>query len=312
METTEYSFIRYLAAKTTVDDRAINRHVWDSLKENLPQSSPDKPLNVLEIGAGFGTMLARAVDWGLLKHALYTALDFQAENIDKAYQHIPVWAGSRGWQYELTSSNSIVIHHRSESIHVQLIAEDVFTFVNHQTRQWDLLIAHAFLDLLDIPTALPVLLNVLKPGGLCYFSLNFDGATIFEPTIDPPFDQQVETLYHQTMDQRLTRGEPSGDSKTGRHLFTHLKKAGIEILASGASDWVVFPVQGSYPHDEAYFLHFIINTIQAALIANQELDAQRFASWIETRHTQVNRGELVYIAHQIDFVGRKEGSIGHT
>ena len=153
-----------------------------------------------------------------------------------------------------------------------------------------------------------VLLNVLKPGGLCYFSLNFDGATIFEPTIDPPFDQQVETLYHQTMDQRLTRGEPSGDSQTGRHLFTHLKNTGIEILAAGASDWVVFPVQGSYPHDEAYFLHFIINTIQAALYANPELDAQRFASWVETRHAQITRGELVYIAHQIDFVGRKEGS----
>jgi hypothetical protein len=32
--------------------------------------------------------------------------------------------------------------------------------------------------------------------------------------------------------------------------------------------------------------------------------AAAFDRWIEVRHAQIERGELVYIAHQLDFAGR--------
>jgi hypothetical protein len=111
-------------------------------------------------------------------------------------------------------------------------------------------------------------------------------------------------LYHRTMDERLVDGRPSGDSRSGRRLFTHLADAGAQILAAGASDWVVFAGQSGYPADEAYFLHFILDTLHQALHAHPNLDPARFAAWLAARHAQVERGELVYIAHQIDFVGR--------
>ena len=47
-------YARYLAAKTTVDDRALNRHVLAELRRLMPADAPQ----VLEVGAGLGTMVA--------------------------------------------------------------------------------------------------------------------------------------------------------------------------------------------------------------------------------------------------------------
>jgi len=70
---TQYSFIRYLAAKKTVDDRALNAHVWNTLVNALPVTTPERPLRVLEVGAGIGTMVERVVERKLLKYAHYKA-----------------------------------------------------------------------------------------------------------------------------------------------------------------------------------------------------------------------------------------------
>ena len=83
-----------------------------------------------------------------------------------------------------------------------------------------------------------------------------------------------------------------------------LPAAGYAIQAAGASDWVVRPVAGRYPADEAYFLHFIVNTMPGALADNPALAGMDFDRWVATRHTQIEQGELVYCAHQFDFFGR--------
>jgi hypothetical protein len=176
-------------------------------------------------------------------------------------------------------------------------------------QRWDLLIAHAVLDLTDVVATLPKLFGLLAPGGLFYFSINFDGVTVLQPTIDAVFEAKIERLYHQTMDERVINGRLSGDSQTGRHLFHQLREAGSTILAAGGSDWVVFSGEnGAYPADEAYFLHCIIHTLHGALAGHPELDTVAFDQWIAQRHTQVETGELVYIAHQLDFLGRWNGS----
>jgi hypothetical protein len=147
-------------------------------------------------------------------------------------------------------------------------------------------------------------LGLLKPGGLFYFTIVFDGGTILQPEIDPSFDAYVERLYHHTMDTRQVNNQPSGDSQTGRHLFQHLQTAGAELLAAGSSDWVIFPGLHGYPADEAYFLHFIIHTMHNALNGHPDLIPDQLDNWIVQRHAQIETGQLVYIAHQLDFLGR--------
>ena len=278
-----YNFPRYLSAKKTVDDRALNAHVWQELRRHLP-SQP----RILEVGAGIGTMVERLVEQKFITSVDYTAIDNQPENIAEAQRrltHIPL------------------------PLQLNLEAIDLFDFIQREQgqQQWDVLIAHAFLDLMDIPATLPLLFSLLKPGGLFYFSINFDGATILEPAIDPALDTQIEQLYHQTMDERVTDGKQSGDSRSGRHMFTYLRQVGATILAAGGSDWVVFAGADGYPADEAYFLHFIVETMRQALSAHPALDQEQFARWITRRHAQIKAGELVYIAHQLDFLGQWPG-----
>ena len=117
------------------------------------------------------------------------------------------------------------------------------------------------------------------------------------------FDHFVLELYHQTMEQRLRDGLQYGDRNTGRSLISQIQYAGGRVLASGSSDWVVFPQEAGYPEDESYFLHFIINTIYRALEHHAELDNQKFADWIRQRHDQIDQHILVYIAHQLDYFG---------
>lgn len=301
-----YSFTRYLAAKVSVDDRALNRQVWQSLSQVLPTVAREAPLRILEVGSGSGAMFERMLDWGLLSYADYTALDLQQENIAAAHQQLPLWASRRGFGCQVEPDGRLTFSGQALQVSLHLEAIDIHDFIAHQHgRRWcDLLVAHAFLDLLDIPTALPRLLDLCKPGGLFYFTINFDGATLLEPVIDPVQDELIQELYHRTMDERIIDGRPSGDSRAGRHLFGHLQAAGAQILAAGASDWVVFPGSQGYPQDEAYFLHFIVHTIHQALSGHPQLDAPHFERWVAERHAQIERRELVYIAHQLDFLGR--------
>jgi len=174
----------------------------------------------------------------------------------------------------------------------------------HGRRAWDLLIGQAFLDLIDMPTTLPGLCSLVRPGGLLYFPTTFDGDTAFQPECDSEFDRAIEVCYHQAIDQRVLDGKPSGDSRAGRRLFAYLRTAAVEVLAAGGSDWVVFAGANGYPADEAYFLHDIIHTIDLVLTGHPHLDAERLGAWVALRHAQIEQGVLVYIAHQLDVLGR--------
>lgn len=300
-----YPFTRYLSAKKTVDDRALNKNVWQSLLRAVSAKSGEEPLRILEIGAGIGTMVERALDWGLIANAEYLALDSMAENITHAATRVPQWASGQGFTVEDLDTRCFRMSRGGQSLVLKFESANVFDLIgkDHNQAGWDVLIANAFLDLVDVPAALPGLFSLLKPGGLFYFSVTFDGCTILQPETDRLLDALIEALYHETMDSRVINGKPSGDSRTGRHFFQHVRAAGAELLDAGASDWVVFPGSDGYPADEAFFLHFIIHTMASALRGHPGLDAGAFEQWIEQRHAQIEQGSLVYIAHQMDFFG---------
>lgn len=300
----KYSFTHYLAAKKSVDDRALNPRVLDALSKALPPASLDNPLRVLEIGAGIGTMLERMMDLGLLTYAGYHGIDLHPENIAIARERLKARSNVGALQ-----EDRIVVREGRMLIDVRFEAVDIYQYLERKEVQgaWDLLVAHAFLDLIDLPSTLPDIFGLLANPGIVYFTINFDGMSVLEPVIDPDLDETILRLYHRTMDERETNRKPSGDSHTGRRLFTYIKSLGAEIIAAGASDWVVYPHKQGYPADEAYFLHYIIHTMHTALSGHPELDNAGFSRWVAERHAQIQRGELVYIAHQLDFVCRQPG-----
>jgi hypothetical protein len=243
-------------------------------------------------------MPARLLDWGLLKQAEYIALDTMRENIEFALDWIPDWAGAAGLTAERSGAGSIRLSDPARDIRLTFLCADVFEYIRSGPAPADLLIAHAVLDLLPLPESLAKLFTLTQH--LAWLTINFDGLTTFEPLLEPALDAQLEALYHASLDQRPT----GGDSRTGRHLFAHLAAAGARLLAAGPSDWVVHALDGKYPADEAYFLNFILHFFEESLTGHAELDPRKFADWLARRRAQVDGGQLVYIAHQMDFLAQ--------
>jgi len=243
-------------------------------------------------------MLARLVSWHVLAHADYIHDDAMAENIRFASEWIPKWAVGKGMRVEAVDANSFRIADQTHDLNVNLVQQDFAGMVGSHPEPADLLVANAFLDLLPLPESLPQVLSLTHD--LAWLTLNFDGLTIFEPILDPVLDEQILHLYHRTMNERLT----GGDSHAGRHLLSQLKGLEVRILAAGASDWVVYPRDGAYPDDEAYFLECILHFFEESLSNHPDLDARAFAAWLAARREQIRRGELVYLAHQLDVLLR--------
>ena len=118
-----YSFTRYLTAKKSVDDRALNRYVWQILGAALPRATPEKPLQILEIGAGLGSMVERLCAGSMLTHATYTAIDLEPTLIAEARRRLPQWATAQGLQVQQDSQ---------AQIHVQRPGQDISAVVLEQ------------------------------------------------------------------------------------------------------------------------------------------------------------------------------------
>ena len=204
--------------------------------------------HVVELGAGIGTMLER-----LPPVRRYTCVDRSADALARV-------SGAETW------------------------CGDAADFLE-QCEPFDACVANAFLDLVDLEAFLPRLFA--KLNGPFWFTINFDGESIFEPP--DPHDAAIWTPYHASMDAR------EGSSTTGRRLLTAIPRHGARIEAAGSSDWVVLP---PYPAMEAEFLHNIVDTVEDELAG---LDVLK--GWVARRRAQVQGQELVYIAHQLDVFG---------
>jgi SAM-dependent methyltransferase len=264
---------------------------------------------VLEVGAGLGTMVARLIDWGVIGAGEYILLDADRPLLDDSRRWLRDWADARGLHSHLLPDGLQVGDLRVRLEHAELggYLEAAHGAQGDQGVPAEVLIANAVLDLVDVPAVLPGLLRLLTPGGVYWFTINYDGESIFEP--GHPHDDQIMQAYHRDMDERVRYGRPAGDSRTGRRLFHYLRAAGAPALAAGSSDWVVSAgPDGNYPGDEAEFLRSILGTIQNALRARTDrVEPADLADWLAVRGRQLAAGELVYIAHQLDFVGRAPG-----
>jgi SAM-dependent methyltransferase len=294
-----YEYSRYLLAKKRVDDRALNRHVLADVCRMIPTRAP----RILEIGAGLGTMVARLLDWQIISAGEYTLLDVDRRLLRDSREWLREWAAAQALPVEELSDGL-----RLGGLRVRFVEAELGRYLDAgHGDPADLLIAHAFLDLVDVPTMLPRLLRSLIPGGTYWFTVNFDGESILVP--EHVEDDRVMGAYHRDMDTRVRYGRPAGQSRTGRHLFRHLTAAGAPPLSAGSSDWVVHAcADGTYPYDEAYFLDSILQTIQDAL--KHRVEPALLAAWLGSRRRQLADGELVYIAHQLDFAGRTPGQGG--
>ncbi len=277
----------YLEAKRSIDDRSMNRHVWDAflscsadLVENL-----NRPLRIGEIGAGSGTMVDRLRQWRyfeLLSNAGCTAVEYH------------------GWE-----QNPDAARHISGRLEKEPLIIDSNVFVTDVTDPasegripaggYDILIGHAVLDLFSPETLVTLLERFLRPGGCLYGSIVFDGVTVFGPEWDRRIDAAVMECYHRTM--------TSGGF--ARNHLLHLTSRGFPLLAVGSSDWIIPPRKGGMSADENQLVRTILSMVESSvgeLPESESLGRSELEGWLVHRRGQLKRGELLFEAHQLDML----------
>ena len=259
-----HELAHYLEAKRTVDDRALDRRVLERLRREL--EGVDAP-TIVDVGAGIGTGLERLLDWNVVKEPAYTAVEQDAALVEIARARL------------------------DGRVQAELVASTLADFAsdNWNLARFDFVVAHAFLDIVDLAPALKSLVALARPDALLYFPITFDGETVFEPAHED--DQTILSRYHASMDG-------IGNSKTGRRLFHTLSSEPVDVLEMGSSDWIVRPEGDGYANDEAFFLECVV-----AMVERTVGDAAE--GWASTRRQQIEERRLLYIAHQLDCLARK-------
>jgi hypothetical protein len=301
-----YMHTAYLEAKKSIDDRSLNVHTWDAAVARATalaaaRASSGDAFRIAEIGAGTGTMIERLRERGVfaaLAASGITSIVYHAWELNPATASV-----LRTRLAEAPELGTAVVHEED----VQRAAE----------RPFDLVIAHAVLDLFDPADAAALLDRLCSSDGLVYASVIFDGATFFDPPADA--DEGVITRYHGSMRQGF-----------GRAQLRAIVDRGFSIAEAGSSDWVV-PPRGSDQHADERTLvttildmvaHSVGNTLthEAGQVAAEPgqpvvqpgqpvvqpatppLSRDELAAWIALRREQLERGELMFIAHQFDVV----------
>lgn len=298
------SFAEFLTAKRTVEDRALNRPVFERFVTELAACSGSDPVRIVEIGAGTGSMITRLAEWNALPPRVsYRAVDIDADTIDTARQQLPEQLAAAGYVVDQTSDRLIATQREENGsekrLELSFEVDDGFSI----TDEADAVIASAVLDLVELEASVHDLKGVLSEDGLLYAPITFNGRTSFTPVV--PLDGRIEQLYHRHMDEVR---DQLGGSRAGQQLLSELPAAGYQILDTGGSDWVIHPVDGEYPAAESTVLSHLLATIDSALAdyPPEVIDPTTRSEWIRTRTKQLERGELTLVAHHLDVLAQLE------
>lgn len=292
--TAPFDYARYLAIKKGIDDASLNPEVWKRLAHFLEKRQTGEPVQILEIGAGIGTMIQRLLEAGLLKNAMYTAIEAASDFKPAAEEALEEWCAQHSGTF---SSHPEMWRMESDAgdLRIKWQTGDILQMVDDiPPATYDLIIGHAVIDLLPVPLVLPRILDRLKSGAAFYFSLNYAGKTVFEPS--HPRDGEIIRAYHHDMDWRFPELTWQA-SRTGLHLGEWLEAAGHAVVVNGSSDW---SLRSANTADEAkrYFMANILDTIEQALAGIQGV-----SDWVNERRSQLAAGELHYFAANQDYFG---------
>ena len=137
-----FSHIRYLAAKKTVDDRALNRRIWERLRLELGEVGG--PLRVLELGAGIGTMVERLVEWemfapmgggdglaspnGPAREVQLTLVDSDAACVAEVRRRLTAWAGPADFRVG-DNAGRLRLERAGLTLVIEPVADNALAFV---------------------------------------------------------------------------------------------------------------------------------------------------------------------------------------
>lgn len=295
------AFAEFLQAKYALDQRSLNPAVW---RRFLNELTGRTSLDLLDVGTGTGSMLRRILhnsDNGVMR---LTGLDIETGLLDIAEKEITNLLQGKGFSVENGAGRLSAVNDE-DRIEFQRVCTPLTDF-RSALNCFDIITAHAFMDLVPLQQTLAGFYFRLKPGGLFYATINYDGETVlFPPYPDSEFEDALLQGYDASMEARRLNGSETGGAKCGRRLFGELLNAGFEIVCYGSSDWNITPCDGTYLDDDHIVLDRLLGWIHSEGRNNPVLDSEKLDRWLECRQQQKQKRMLGMIVHQIDVLARK-------
>jgi SAM-dependent methyltransferase len=291
-------FAEYLAAKFALDERSLNREVRGAFQDalrGLPQ------LRCLDVGAGTGATLRRLLESGLAAPLSLTAVDSDSSLLNLARDEAVERLRTLGLMPRM--EEDAIRTQRAPFTTIRFLAE---ALKNHRPdHTYNVITAHAFLDIVPLRPALRLFSGWLEPGGYLYATINYNGETALSaPYEDGDFEARLLDYYNHTMEIRRVDGQATGGAYSGRRLAELLPEFAFSVLAHGSSDWNIAPLSGRYRDDDAVCL--------TALLEMMALEGQRSGlfrpdlldRWHDDRRRLVQEGRLAMRVHQTDLLAR--------
>ncbi|RYU62948.1 class I SAM-dependent methyltransferase [Methylolobus aquaticus] len=294
----------FLDAKFFLDERSLNGSVRQALVDECHGRGR---LSCLDLGSGTGAMIRRLLRWFPNLDLSITALDQDPDLLATARRRIVD---------ELRNADLVVKDKgswlRGESIartvNVEFACCRIAEF-NPPPARYDLITAHAVVDLLDPSAVRRKLEEWLIPGGYWYASLNYDGGTFLFPSFDDPgFEQELLNRYDRSMEERRVEGTATGGAHSGTRLLAALATPDWDTVAYGSSDWNLTPLRNSYRDRDSVCLQAMLGFIRGEG-ERGALDAAPLVRWTATRSRQLAAGQLGIIVHQLDVLARYRPSV---
>lgn len=294
----------YLDIKFALDERSLNPAVKSAFFGALRDRAA---LACLDIGAGSGATLWRLLNADLKAPLEVTAVDREPALLELAQRRAVTLLGARG--YKVTATPGAIKAKRGRrQIAVEFIMADLEHFEHDRLGHYDAVIAHAVMDLLPPQAMAGRISGWLKPHGMFYATLNYDGGTSLWPIHrDQALEERIFCAYDAAMERRRIWDQSSGGPRTGRRLHAALLETGLDVLAYGSSDWNLAPLNRRYRDREALCLIGLLDLIRDEATKSGQFVQDELDAWHQGRLRDVRDARLGLVVHQLDFLAAKPG-----
>ncbi|WP_119631107.1 class I SAM-dependent methyltransferase [Methylocaldum marinum] len=296
-------FHDYLEAKFALDGRSLNREVENEFARMLPGESP---LVCLDLGTGTGASVLRLLGLSPETDLHITAVDRDRTLLGIAREGTAAFLRDRGFDVSAVPAG-ILSKKKGREVAVDFVCGDLRLFEPNQTfGSIDAIIAHAVMDLLPLTTMAERIARWLRPKGIFYSTVNYDGETVLFPIYtDEALENRILGIYDASMEERRVWDDNSGGARSGRRLHRVLGETGFEMIAYGSSDWNITPQRRTYRDGDAVCLTALLGMIRDEAARSGEFSEDMLDRWHRERSERLAAGELGLIVHQIDLLAEK-------
>jgi SAM-dependent methyltransferase len=261
-------------------------------------------------------MLRRTLDLEPTGNVKLVGLDEDARNLSAGVDRMEQVLRSRGWEIAEVKrgpeARSIRGRKEATDVRVEFLQGELLDpNTTGGLQPFDFVTAHAFMDLIPLDRGVSIIRKLLKPGGVFYSTLNYDGLTLLLPEYeDPGFERLLLRIYNRSMELRRIGSRKTGGSLSGRRLYQALLDGAFRILEVGPSDWSVFPPGGGYTEGQQLFLTAVLSMIEEEARRYRRepgggipaVSPERLDLWYSERLEAVRNHRLSLIVHQLDLL----------